>query len=206
MSTPTHNVPLGVSTANEAQQRLLASALSLFSEKGYEGASIREIIERAGVTRPVLYYYFENKEHLFINLVESWSDQMIADLDKNIAAVDGYRAKLSAFITTGFAHAEEATEVIGLIFHVFLSPPGHGPNLDKDKLWQLRFQRVLDIMQAGLDAGDLTGRSASTLAMAFIGMMDTYIMAKINHRETKLSNELGEALVDLFLEGAFTHS
>lgn len=203
MTTPTHNVPLGVSTANEAQQRLLASALSLFSEKGYEGASIREIIQRAGVTRPVLYYYFENKEHLFISLVESWYEQMIADLDANLEGVTGYREQLYALITSAFDHAEEATEVIGLIFHVFLSPAGHGPNLDKDKLWQMRFQRILTIMEAGFEAGDLKGRSASTLAMAFVGMMDTYIMAKINHRETKLSAELGEALVDLFLEGAF---
>ena len=203
MSTPTHNVPLGVSTANEAQQRLLASALSLFSEKGYEGASIREIIQRAGVTRPVLYYYFENKEHLFISLVESWYEQMIADIDANLEGVTGYREQLCALITSAFDHAEGATEVIGLIFHVFLSPAGHGPGLDKDKLWQMRFQRVLNIIEAGIEAGDLQGRSATTLAMAFVGMMDTYIMAKINHRETKLSGELGEALVDLFLEGSY---
>jgi len=48
--------------ANGAEIRLLEGALSLFSKKGYEGASVREIIEEAGVTRPVLYYYFKNKE------------------------------------------------------------------------------------------------------------------------------------------------
>ncbi|MGC9053361.1 MAG: TetR/AcrR family transcriptional regulator, partial [Candidatus Hydrogenedens sp.] len=53
------------------EERLLKSALKLFSEKGYEGTSIREIIEDAGVTRPVLYYYFQNKEDLFRKLVES---------------------------------------------------------------------------------------------------------------------------------------
>lgn len=205
MEAHAHNVPIGVRTANEAQQRLLGSALSLFSEKGYEGTSIREIIERAGVTRPVLYYYFQNKEHLFISLVESWYEQLIDDFDRSLDAAHGYRDKLLALITSSFVHAEESPEVAGLIFHVFLSPAGHGPDLDKDKLWQLRFQRVLTIMEDGLHAGDLKGRSASTLAMAFVGMMDTYIMAKINHRETKLSAELAEALVDLFLDGAFAH-
>ncbi|HOH51706.1 MAG TPA: helix-turn-helix domain-containing protein, partial [Candidatus Hydrogenedentes bacterium] len=52
-------------SGNEAEARLLESALKIFSEKGYEGTSIREIIEGAGVTRPVLYYYFQNKEDLF---------------------------------------------------------------------------------------------------------------------------------------------
>ncbi len=58
-------------SVNEAETRLLESALTLFSDKGYEGTSIREIIEGAGVTRPVLYYYFENKEDLFRRLVET---------------------------------------------------------------------------------------------------------------------------------------
>ena len=39
---------------NTAESKLLESALALFSDKGYEGTSIREIIEGAGVTRPVL--------------------------------------------------------------------------------------------------------------------------------------------------------
>ncbi len=58
MTTSLQNAPDELTAANETVKRLLESALVLFSEKGYEGASIREIIERAGVTRPVLYYYF----------------------------------------------------------------------------------------------------------------------------------------------------
>jgi len=41
---------------NDTEQRLLDAALTLFAEKGYEAASVREIIEATGVTRPVLYY------------------------------------------------------------------------------------------------------------------------------------------------------
>ena len=42
---------------NDTEERLLDAALTLFAEKGYEAASVREIIEATGVTRPVLYYY-----------------------------------------------------------------------------------------------------------------------------------------------------
>jgi hypothetical protein len=47
--------------ANAAEVKLLESALTLFSDKGYEGTSIREITERAGVRHPVLYYCFESQ-------------------------------------------------------------------------------------------------------------------------------------------------
>ena len=47
---------------NGVEARVLKSAIKLFSEKGYSATTIREIIAEAGVTRPVLYYYFKNKE------------------------------------------------------------------------------------------------------------------------------------------------
>ena len=37
-----------------ARKRLMVSAIGFFAEKGYASTSVREIVERAGVTRPVL--------------------------------------------------------------------------------------------------------------------------------------------------------
>src|SRR5271167_3803669 len=44
--------------------RLLNAAVRLFAHKGYPGTSTREIVEAAGVTKPMLYYYFQSKEGL----------------------------------------------------------------------------------------------------------------------------------------------
>ena len=52
-----------------ARQRLLEMATKLFAEKGYAGTSVREIVDRAGVSKPVLYYYFKSKEGLFYALL-----------------------------------------------------------------------------------------------------------------------------------------
>ena len=48
-----------------ARERLLKAGTALFAEKGYASTSVREIVEQAGVTKPVLYYYFKNKEGIF---------------------------------------------------------------------------------------------------------------------------------------------
>ena len=53
-----------------ARERLLETATELFAEKGYAGASVREIVEKAGVSKPVLYYYFKSKEGLFYAILE----------------------------------------------------------------------------------------------------------------------------------------
>lgn len=205
MATRSVKVPDEVSSANEAERRLLSSALASFSEKGYEGTSIREIIERAGVTRPVLYYYFENKEHLFRRLVESWFAELVEDMDRALEGVVGLREQLKTLIVNVFEHAERSPHVVRLIFHTFFAPRHGAPKLDRDGLWESRYSRISKIMQAGIDSGEFAGRSRESLAMAFCGMMDMHIMVKINRPHTTLSNELGEALVDLFLEGARTH-
>ncbi len=202
MSTRIDRIPDEVSTANEAEKRLLASALGLFSEKGYEGTSIREIIERAEVTRPVLYYYFENKEHLFRRLVESWFAELVEDMDRVLAGVAGYRQRLKVLICNIFEHAEGSPTVVRLIFHTFFAPRHQAPKLDKDELWESRFTRIRSIMQEGIESGDFAGYEADTLAMAFCGMMDMHIMTKTNRPHMELSTALGEKLVDIFLDGA----
>jgi len=42
----------------KTKERLLETAIGMFAEKGYAGTSVREIVEQAGVSKPVLYYYF----------------------------------------------------------------------------------------------------------------------------------------------------
>ncbi|MFM7319600.1 MAG: TetR/AcrR family transcriptional regulator [bacterium] len=48
---------------------LARTALKLFARKGYTATSVNEIVEAAGVTKPMLYYYFKSKEQLARHLV-----------------------------------------------------------------------------------------------------------------------------------------
>jgi len=50
------------------RERLLDVALDLFTEKGYDGTSLREIAERLGVTKAALYYHFASKEDILMAL------------------------------------------------------------------------------------------------------------------------------------------
>jgi AcrR family transcriptional regulator len=52
-------------SADQTRDAILAAALGLFSERGFDGASTREIAERAGVTQPLLNYHFSSKDELW---------------------------------------------------------------------------------------------------------------------------------------------
>ena len=49
----------------ETQERIVAAALALFSERGYDGASISAIAEQAHVSRATVFWHFGDKEGLF---------------------------------------------------------------------------------------------------------------------------------------------
>lgn len=186
----------------DAVDRVFWSALTVFSERGYEGASIREIVERAKVTRPVLYYYFKSKEELFSRLLEFVTEQGVQQRARALCGVTGCRNKLKALIWTEFERAEQAPEVVRFVLQAFFSAPQEGPQLDKDRLWRDRFRQILAVIQEGQQTGELGPGDARALALAFSGMMDMHIMGKSHQPQARLTREFGEALVDLFLDGA----
>lgn len=57
----------------DRRDEILAAALSVFSMKGFEGASVKEIARRAGVAPGLLYHYFASKEDLLFATLERYA-------------------------------------------------------------------------------------------------------------------------------------
>jgi AcrR family transcriptional regulator len=54
--------------AASTKERILDVALDLFTEKGFDGTSLREIAERLGFTKAALYYHFASKGDILMAL------------------------------------------------------------------------------------------------------------------------------------------
>ncbi len=54
---------------SDVEARLLAAALQLFGQRGYDGVSVREVARAANVTTPNVYYYFGSKRGLYLRLL-----------------------------------------------------------------------------------------------------------------------------------------
>ncbi len=53
------------------KERILDSALTLFSEKGYDGVGVDLIAEMAGIKGPAIYKHFKGKEHILNIIIEN---------------------------------------------------------------------------------------------------------------------------------------
>lgn len=58
------------------RERIQRTAISLFSEAGYERTSLREIAERLGVTKAALYYHFKTKEDIAASFFDSYAEDV----------------------------------------------------------------------------------------------------------------------------------
>ncbi len=191
---------------NDTEERLLDAALTLFAAKGYEAASVREIIEATGVTRPVLYYYCSSKEDLFKRLVHWKHDEAYRELGRIVSEATGCGHRLRAIVRGSFAFSAADPRVPRLMFQTHFGPTIPGIAEFMAEVAKVRFLLVHRVMQDGLDAGELHGGDAASLSLVFCCVMDQHInvLARLPEPKHRLTPELADGLVDVFLYGVGT--
>ncbi|MBE3555844.1 MAG: TetR family transcriptional regulator [Firmicutes bacterium] len=56
---------------NNTKEKILSAAVELMSSKGYRGTTLQEIAQCVGITQAALYYYFESKEAILIEIART---------------------------------------------------------------------------------------------------------------------------------------
>ncbi len=54
-----------VDKSSDTKEKILQTAISIFREKGKDGAKMQEIADGAGINKAMLHYYFSSKDQLF---------------------------------------------------------------------------------------------------------------------------------------------
>jgi AcrR family transcriptional regulator len=77
------------SQGSQTRERILDVAQELFTRQGYDKTSLRDIAERLQITKAALYYYFERKEDILVELHRRLEALGADVLDELEAAPDG---------------------------------------------------------------------------------------------------------------------
>ncbi|QLY31241.1 TetR/AcrR family transcriptional regulator [Nocardia huaxiensis] len=83
------------------------AAIQLFSAKGFEQSSLREVADAVGITKASLYYHYASKVDLLVAIIEPIFDDMRAlvdSLDGREHTPDAVRAVLTAHLEAGLHH------------------------------------------------------------------------------------------------------
>jgi AcrR family transcriptional regulator len=88
-----------------------------FAAKGYERASYNRIIERAGVSKGAMYYYFDDKEDLYATVIHQVSEQVLREFAQFTPAItaDEFWDGLQRFVTRMLAFMRQHPVITGVM-------------------------------------------------------------------------------------------
>ena len=105
------------------EQTLLA-AHELFAERGYADVTMEEIAASVGVTKPLLYNYFGNKERLYIACMERAGDALTATIGAAVTATDSPGDAFAAGVRAFFAFLDSDRAAWTVLFDETLPAGG----------------------------------------------------------------------------------
>lgn len=191
------------------KQQLLEATLKLISEKGYLGATTREISRQAGVTELTLFRHFGTKERLFEELLNSYT--FLPRLKEILPALDQipYEDALTLIAMNFLLTLNERKPMIKILLtEIHLYP---------EKI-RNTYSAIVNESRATLGSyfttlqkkGVMRSVPADSAVRAFMGMLFNYfrteVMTKENGTSKKRMEQNVREFVDIFINGTIKHN
>jgi AcrR family transcriptional regulator len=152
--------------------RLLNAAVRVFDRKGYAAASVREVAEMAGVTKPALYYHFGSKEGLLLAILEQAKREVDAAIERALARIGSARSRILDMCEDVYGLFGQNVPIARVAHAVFLGPPDSAPPFDVT-VFEERFRGALEhIVADGIASGELRDVTPRDVAMAVMGILE----------------------------------
>ncbi|HEX6873432.1 MAG TPA: TetR/AcrR family transcriptional regulator [Micromonosporaceae bacterium] len=98
------------------RKQLLAAAQEVFVAQGYHAAAMDDIAERAGVSKPVLYQHFPGKLELYLALLDTHCDAIVAKVRTAMSASTDNKVRVAGAISAYFDFMDHDSEAFRLVF------------------------------------------------------------------------------------------
>ena len=189
------------STDTAVRKRLLSCATQLFTRKGYTATTVREIVEAAGVTKPVLYYYFRNKEGIYLELLRGAFAKFDALLDASRAQRGSATEGLLRLSDQAFSLFMENMEVAKLMYSIYYGPPQGAPLFDFDT-YHLKFHEAIrHLVKKGIRNREFHKGNAENMMWAILGAVNVAMEARLCHPEMGIERKRLAGILKLIFHG-----
>ena len=173
---------------------MMQAAVRVFADKGYQAATIRDIVDAAGVAVGTFYFYFPDKESLFIYLYEETAEFILKPIEQAIRGRATFPKKVAAGIEAYFNIGVYDPAIVHLLL---LGGVGAVPAL-AEKRAEFR-QSLVNIWQRPLDEalekGVILDQNTRRSAEALVGAIDEVILNLLELADP--DSELRPALEDI---------
>lgn len=179
-------------------------ATEVFADKGYEGASMRDLSRRSGISLAGLYYYFESKEKLLYFIQKHTFNTIIDRLRERLADVTDPEERVRVFVRNHVDYAIDRPKAMKVLSHEDdVLKDSYGAELAgiKREYYRICVGLVDDLVrQEHLNPAAEPGVNTRTAVMALFGTMN-WLYTWYNPRVDPDAEGLARQISDLFLQG-----
>jgi len=179
---------------HENAARILQEAWQLFQQKGYRGVSIDELCLRCGLTKPTLYYYFHDKETLFVEVLEYRLQGFHATLEHPGSLVERLERHALSIL-----ESFQNDYMLLLRDREHIKAPEHQQRI-RDAFRRELFGPLVALMEAGMAQGELASADPEFLTLVYLGMVNNFITRSQEPGADRPA--LAAALAQFFYKGA----
>jgi TetR/AcrR family transcriptional regulator len=183
------------------RQRLLEGAAELFTRKGYAATTVREIVAAAGVTKPVLYYYFRNKEGIYLELMQEafakMDDLVAISLEEQGSPIQ----KLLSLCDRAYSLFMENIKAVRVMYAIYYGPHQGAPFFDFDA-YHLKFlEAIRRLIEEGIRKGEFRKGNAEDMTWLILGAINVVMEAHLGHPEMGIGREGLTRVLKLIFRG-----
>jgi AcrR family transcriptional regulator len=188
---------------------ILDYATELFANKGYEGASMRDLSRLSGISLAGLYYYFDSKEKLLYFIQQHTFNTIMESLRKRLAAASDPETRIRIFVHNHVAYSVAKQKAMKVLSHEDdVLNHAYGAELAAIKREYYRvciglvdeFAKSEGLKMLGANAGTCGGINTRTAVMALFGMMN-WLYTWYNPHVDADAEVLARDIADIFLSG-----
>lgn len=177
-------------------------ALDLFSSRGYEATSVREICEAAGITKPTLYHFYGSKEGVYRALVdgtlEAFERNLVRHLDApGVSAAERLRRVARSYFETARQNRDLMRFILGLVHN----PSTTAPRTDFPRFYEQMVGQIARCVDEGVAAGEFAAGPSEVRLLVFMGALGESLCGNVIVGRPALSPELADALVETVISG-----
>ena len=204
------NHPEGQDTRFDRRfSEILDYAAEVFAEKGYEGASMRDLSRLSGMSLAGLYYYFDSKEKLLYHIQKHTFTTIIDRLRERLAASRDPEERIRIFVHNHVDYAVSNQKAMKVLSHEDdVLKDGHGAELAaiKREYYRICVGLVDDLAkstkrkQLGQTTAATGGMSTRTAVMGLFGMMN-WLYTWYKPRVDPDAEVIARQISDIFLQG-----
>ncbi len=176
-------------------------AQTLFARNGFDGTSIRDIADAAGLTKPALYYHFEDKEALYEHVLIERMTRLINSVEEDVTTSDDPVERIRLYLLTHATRMDLDRDNWLMSRQSFLSISDDARRARVTDLRD-RFEHILrDLIQAAMDSGHLAGDASPALVARMLLSSVNDIPRWLKPGGGLTASDVAKSYVDVALNG-----